>query len=315
MGNPEPSPSSAGQNLTDVELTRAVVASFAESDSERVRQVAASLVEHLHAFVRDVELTEGEWSSAIDFLTRVGHVTDDKRQEFVLLSDTLGVSMLVVALNNRKPEGATESTVFGPFFVDGSPRFENGDDIANGAPGDPCLMHGRVLSTSGEPVVDAHLEVWQSDEAGFYDVQYAELDEARGRGHLHCGADGTYSFWSVRPEAYPIPYDGPVGEMLKVAHRSPMRPAHVHFMVVAPGYEKLITHVFAAGDEHLDSDAVFGVRTSLVTEFERHEPGTAPDGRTLDRPYYTMAYDLVLAPTEHRAAGPITTPGDATTER
>jgi hydroxyquinol 1,2-dioxygenase len=196
----------------------------------------------------------------------------------------------------QQATNATEATVFGPFFVAGSPRYENGDDIANGAPGEPCFMQGRVRSTAGEPLADAHIEVWQADDQGFYDVQYAGLDSPRGRGHLHADSEGRYWFWSVRPEAYPIPHDGPVGELLAATGRSPMRPAHVHFMITAPGYRTIITHVFAAGDQYLDSDAVFGVKNSLIAAFDRHEPGPAPDGRPMDRPFYTASYDFVLAP-------------------
>lgn len=291
------------RNLADEDLTRAVLASFGNSKSERFREVVQSLVRHLHAFVSEVELTEEEWSKGIDFLTRTGHITDDKRQEFILLSDVLGVSMLVIGINNKKPAGATESTVFGPFFVEGSLRSANGDDIANGAPGEPCFMQGRVLSVKGEPIPDARIEVWQADDEGFYDVQYDNLSEARGRGHLYSDEEGRYWFWSVKPEAYPIPDDGPVGELLDAANRSPMRPAHVHFMVKAPGYQTLITHVFAEGDRHLDSDAVFGVKSSLITGFERQEPGTAPDGREMDVPFYTMDYDIVLATSGEDSSG------------
>jgi len=159
-----------------------------------------------------------------------------------------------------------------------------------------------VLDTEGEPIAGACVEVWQADEDGFYDVQYADLDEPRGRGHLRTDDQGRFWFWSVRPEAYPIPDDGPVGELLKATGRSPMRPAHVHFLVTAPGFQTLTTHVFAEGDPHLDSDAVFGVKRSLVTPFGRHEPGTAPDGRTLDVPFFTASYDLVLAPERDRSA-------------
>lgn len=296
MDQQEGNATSGTRNLADEELTRAVLRSFEGARSERFEEVARSLVRHLHAFVSEVRLTEEEWFRGIDFLTRTGHITDDTRQEFILLSDVLGVSMLVVGLNNRKPEKATGSTVFGPFFVEGSPRYENGADLANGAPGEPCFMQGRVLSVGGEPIPDARIEVWQADEEGFYDVQYDGLSEARGRGHLFSDGEGRYYFWSVRPEAYPIPNDGPVGDLLEAAGRSPMRPAHVHFMVEAPGYEKLITHVFEDGDEHLDSDAVFGVKSSLITGFERHEAGLAPDGTQMDRPFYTMSYDVVLAP-------------------
>jgi hydroxyquinol 1,2-dioxygenase len=282
------------RDLADAALTDAVVDSF--TTEGRFTTVMTSLVRHLHAFASEVELTEAEWFAGIDFLTRVGHITDDKRQEFILLSDVLGLSMLVVGINNRRPPEATESTVFGPFFVAGSPGFENGDDLAQGAPGEPCLMQGRVVSVEGEPVAGAHIEVWQADEDGFYDVQYADLDHAQGRGHLASDDEGRFWFWSVKPEAYGIPDDGPVGELLRAAGRSPMRPAHVHFKVDAPGFQTLITHVFVAGDAHLDSDAVFGVRENLIGEFTRHEPGTAPDGSERDAPYWTMTYDMVLAP-------------------
>ena len=298
---PQPStPTPSTRNLSDTALTQAVLASFANAPSERFRTVAQSLVRHLHAFVSEVEPTEQEWATAIDFLTRTGHISDDRRQEFILLSDVLGVSMLVIGINHRVPDGATESTVFGPFFVAGAPVVENGDDIARGAPGVPCLMSGRVLSVDGGPLRDAVIDIWQADEDGFYDVQYAELDGARGRAQLRTRADGSFAFWSVLPTAYPIPADGPVGELLAAAGRGPMRPAHVHFMVSAPEHQTLITHVFVAGDEHLDGDAVFGVKASLIAPFERHEAGTAPDGRVLEEPYHTMNYDLVLAP----AAGP-----------
>jgi hydroxyquinol 1,2-dioxygenase len=281
-------------NLSDAALTEAVLASFAGAASPRFKQIAERLVTHLHAFVADVEPTEAEWFAAIDFLTRTGHITDDRRQEFVLLSDVLGVSMQVIGINHRAPSGATESTVFGPFFVEGSPGFANGDDIAAGAPGQPCFVSGRVLSVGAEPIAGARIEVWQADEDGFYDVQF-EGDEVRGRGHLESDGDGRFWFRTVLPEAYPIPDDGPVGELLAAGARSPMRPAHVHFMIDAPGCERLITHVFAAGDAHLGSDAVFGVKDSLVADYARHDPGTGPDGEELAVPWYTMEYDFVLA--------------------
>ncbi len=283
------------RNLADEQLTQAVIDSFRGARSERFRELAESLVRHLHEFVEEVRLTEPEWHRAIEFLTRAGHITDEQRQEFILLSDVLGVSMLVVGINNRKPPGATEATVFGPFFVTGSPRFDNGDDLGRGAPGEPCLMRGRVLDTAGRPIAGARIEVWQADEAGFYDVQYENLDEPRGRGHLYSADDGSWSFWSVLPKPYPIPTDGPVGDLLTAAGRSPMRPAHVHFMVSAPGYETLTTHVFAAGDEYLDDDAVFGVKNQLIGDFERHEAGVAPDGSERATPFYALRYDLVLA--------------------
>jgi hydroxyquinol 1,2-dioxygenase len=271
------------RDLADAALTEAVVESF--KTEGRFTTVLTSLVRHLHAFASEVELTEEEWFAGIDFLTRTGHITDDKRQEFILLSDVLGLSMLVVGINNRRPPEATESTVFGPFFVEGSPSFANGDDLANGAPGEPCDVSGRVVDVEGKPVAGALIEVWQADEDGFYDVQYSDLQQPRGRGHLRSDADGRFWFQTVKPEAYPIPDDGPVGELLRAGGRGPMRPAHIHFKIDAEGYQTLITHVFADGDEHLDSDAVFGVRENLIAEFQRGE-----DGR------WRMTYDFVLAP-------------------
>lgn len=293
----------ANHEITTDALTEEVLSRFEKSDSERFKEVAQSLARHLHSFIREVGLTEEEWEKGIEFLTRTGHITDDKRQEFILLSDVLGASMQVIDINNRKPEEATDSTVFGPFFVEDSPHYENGDDLSNGAKGDPCYMHGMVLDTSGAPIPGARLEVWQSDEDGFYDVQYEGLDRPQNRGQLEADEWGSYGFWAVKPVAYPIPYDGPVGDLLKAANRSPMRPAHVHFMVQAPGYETLITHVFQEGDEYLDSDAVFGVKESLITNFERHEAGEAPEGTRMEEPFYTLHYDLVLASAEEKVAG------------
>jgi hydroxyquinol 1,2-dioxygenase len=276
-------------------LADRVVASFDGAQDERYREIMASLVRHLHGFVADVSLTEAEWAAAIDFLTRTGQQCDDKRQEFILLSDVLGVSMAVIDENHPTGGGATESTVLGPFFVEGAPEFALGEDISGGAPGTPCFLSGTVRNADGEPVPGAGIEVWQSDNEGNYDVQYADLDHARGRGRLHADEAGNYSFWSVHPRAYPVPDDGPVGEMLAAGGRRSMRPAHVHFMVSAPGYQTVVTHVFASDSEHLDDDAVFGVKRSLIADFDRHEPGRAPDGRELAMPFHTARFDIVLA--------------------
>ena len=293
----------AGRNLTDEALTRAVLASFDHAGSERLKTILQRLVAHLHAFVQEVQLTEEEWQRGIDFLTRVGHTTTATRQEFILLSDVLGISMLVIGLNQRRPPAATPSTVVGPFYLPGSPRFELGDDLAAGAPGEPCLVGGQVRSLTGDPVPAARIEVWQADEQGLYDVQRPGLERPQGRGQLVAGPDGRFWFWTVQPTAYPIPDDGPVGELLAAANRSPMRPAHVHFMVTAPGFQRLVTHVFVAGDPYLDSDAVFGVKSELVCTFERHQPGTAPDGTVMDRPYSSATYDLVLTPARDGPCG------------
>jgi hydroxyquinol 1,2-dioxygenase len=272
-----------------------VVASFDGAGDDRYREIMTSLVRHLHAFVADVGLTEGEWAVAIDFLTRTGQLSDDRRQEFILLSDVLGASMAVIDVNHPTGAAATESTVLGPFFVAGAPDFPLGADISGGAPGTPCFVDGTVRGTDGGPVPGAVLEIWQSDEDGRYDVQYPDLDAPRGRGRLRADGAGRYSFWTVHPQAYPIPDDGPVGELLAAAGRGPMRPAHVHFMVSAPGYRTLITHAFTADSAHLDDDAVFGVKRSLVVEFTAHGPGEAPDGRRLDVPFHTARFDVTLA--------------------
>jgi hydroxyquinol 1,2-dioxygenase len=285
------------RNLADENLTRAVLASFEGAGSARFREVLDSLVRHLHAFASEIQLTEEEWFRGIDFLTRTGHITDERRQEFILLSDVLGLSMLVVGINNRRPPKATESTVFGPFFVEGSPAFSNGGDLANGAPGEPCLMQGRVLNLEGERVPGAHIEVWMADEDGFYDVQYGD-DRVAARGHLHSDANGRYRFWGIAPTPYPIPHDGPVGQLLAAVGRSPMRASHLHFLVHADGFRTLVTHIFVRGDELLDRDSVFGVRDSLVMNFDAQPPGTpTPDGRDLgDREWSRVRFDIVLAP-------------------
>lgn len=282
------------QSLREDAVTTAVVESFAGAPDDRYREVMQSLVRHLHAFARDVRLTQAEWDAAVGFLTRVGHITDDRRQEFILLSDVLGLSMLTIAINAPASAGATESTVFGPFFVADAPTIDNGGDLSFGAKGVPCLVRGQVRGTDGTPLPGAWLEVWQSDEDGFYDVQYAG-DVTAARGRLQADDEGRFSFWSVRPSAYPIPDDGPVGDLLTAAGRGPMRPAHIHFMISAPEHRTLVTHIFAAGDDHLADDAVFGVKDSLVVDFAEHGPGTAPDGRVLDGPWSDVEFDFVLA--------------------
>jgi len=274
------------RNLDEDTITDAVLARHANAENPRLKAIMTSLVKHLHAFAREVKLTEQEWFEGIEFLTRCGHITDEQRQEFILLSDVLGLSMLTVALNHDKPHGCTEATVFGPFHVEGSPRYELGADIANGARGVPCEVRGTVRGLRGEPVAGATLDVWQSDEDGLYDVQHAGLDRAQARGILVSDVEGRYHFRSILAVPYAIPHDGPVGDLLKAAGRHPWRPAHLLFMIKAPGYETLITHVFRSDDPYLDSDAVFGVRQSLIAEWKQR-----PDGS------YLVEYDFVLNPT------------------
>jgi hydroxyquinol 1,2-dioxygenase len=275
-------------------ITAEALERIANTPNPRLKQIMSSLMRHLHDFARDVQLTEDEWFEGIRFLTDVGHITDDKRQEFILLSDVLGLSMLVVAQNHRKPKGCTEATVFGPFYVENAPEYPLGADLAQGAQGEPCYVQATVRGEGGEPVPDARVEIWQADAAGFYDVQY-ETSEHRARGVLRADAQGRVNFKSVLAEAYPIPTDGPVGRMLDATARHPWRPAHMHFMIEAPGYERLITHVFRDGDKYLDSDAVFGVRASLITDWHRHAAGKAPDGTLSQVPFYTLQYDFVLS--------------------
>ena len=273
------------------ELTEAVVASFAGTPDERLRTLMTALTRHLHAFAREVQLTEPEWAAAIGFLTDAGHITDDKRQEFILLSDVLGLSMQTITINHAAEGEVTESTVLGPFFVAGSPEIEPGGDIAFGAPGEPCWVEGSVRDVDGKPVAGALLEVWEADDDGFYDVQYADA-RTSARGHLVADGEGGFRFWALTPTPYPIPADGPVGRLLAATGRSPMRAPHLHFMVSAPGFRTLVTHIFVAG-ESLGGDSVFGVRDSLVTPFVRSD-GPTPDGRVVDGSWTQVRFDVVL---------------------
>ncbi|MGW6446315.1 dioxygenase family protein [Lentzea sp. NPDC055074] len=286
------------QERVEEQLTADVLASFASTPDARLKELMEALTRHLHAFIRETRLTEAEWTKAIEFLTAVGHITDDRRQEFVLLSDVLGASMQTIAVNNEAYENATEATVFGPFFVEESPMVGVGGDIAGGAAGTPCWVEGTVRDTAGDPVPGARIEVWEADEDGFYDVQYTDSRVA-GRGHLFSGEDGGFSFWCTTPVPYPIPHDGPVGALLDAVGRSPVRAAHLHFMVSATGFRTLVTHVFVEGDPQLEiGDSVFGVKESLVKRFEEQPAGApAPDGRALgDKPWARSRFDVVLAP-------------------
>jgi hydroxyquinol 1,2-dioxygenase len=289
------------QQAREEDLVERVVASFASAPDARLREIMTSAVRHLHAFLREVRVTEAEWKLGIDFLTEVGHITDDRRQELILLSDTLGASMQTITVNNQAYGDATEATVFGPFFVADAPHIELGGDIAGSASGQPCWVEGTVRDTTGAPVTGARIEVWEADEDGFYDVQYGD-DRTAGRAHLFSAEDGGFRFWAVTPTPYPIPHDGPVGRMLAATGRSPMRASHLHFMVTAPGLRTLVTHIFVRGDELLSSDSVFGVQESLVKDFLEQPARTpTPDGRDLgDRSWARARFDIVLAPEEAR---------------
>jgi catechol 1,2-dioxygenase len=267
-------------DFTEETAADAVVQSFAATADPRLRELLSSLVRHLHAFVRDTEPTIAEWERAIDFLTATGHKCDAERQEFILLSDVLGISMLVETINNRKTAGATESTVLGPFHMVTSPRRALGDTIDLVGTGPQCVLEGRVLSADGTPLPGAELDVWQANDQGFYDVQQPDAQPpGNGRGLFTADHDGAYWFRTIVPTHYPIPTDGPVGTLLEATKRHPYRPAHVHFIVTAPGYRPLTTHIFVAGSPYIESDAVFAVKKSLITEFtpadDPNQPGRA----------------------------------------
>ena len=277
--------------IDEQSITDAVVERLEEAPSPRVREISEALVRHLHAFVREVEPTMEEWWKGIDFLTRTGQMCSATRQEFVLLSDTLGVSMLVDAINHRGT-GATESTVLGPFYVEEPPQAELGADISGGKTGERLLVEGRVRARDGAPIAGATVDTWHSDTEGYYDVQHD--GETYMRARFTTDSEGRFSFWSIVPSSYAIPDDGPIGQMLEAQGRHPYRPAHVHFMIAAPGHRRLVTHLFVAGDEYLGSDAVFAVKESLICELERHPAGVAPDGTPVAEPYARLAYDFVL---------------------
>jgi protocatechuate 3,4-dioxygenase beta subunit len=282
---------------TEDDITAEVLRRFERTPDPRLREIMLSLTQHLHQFVKDVRLVEGEWWKAIEFLTRTGQMCSDKRQEFILLSDTMGISMLVDLISNGKPPGATESTVFGPFYREGGPALPAGANMAEGAAGGtPTIIHGRVLDMDGKPIANAMLDVWQADPEGLYDSQRPDLEELHMRGIYHSDAQGNYLIRTMRPVHYQIPTDGPVGDMLAATKRHPWRPAHVHFKVTAPGYQSLTTHLFDDVDEYLDSDAVFGVKDSLICKFPLHETRDADAEKFgIEPPFCTTKYDFVLA--------------------
>jgi hydroxyquinol 1,2-dioxygenase len=305
---PEISPE---QQAREADLVERVVESFAGTPDPRTRELVEALTRHLHAFLRETRLTEEEWRQAIGFLTAVGHLTDDRRQEFILLSDVLGASMLVETMEaSRQAEHATSSTVLGPFHVVTSPTRELGDSIDLLGEAEPCLVEGRVLTTDGTAVAGARIDVWQADEKGFYDVQVPDRQPlGNGRGLFTTDANGRYWFRSIVPAHYPIPTDGPVGKLLQATRRHPYRPAHIHFLVEADGCVPVTTHVFVADSPYLDSDAVFAVKQSLVRPFELVEDSGRAAELGLPAPFRRASFDVVLEPTRPRAS---TTSGAAT---
>ncbi len=277
-------------------ITQAVIDRLADCDDPRFKRIMTSLITHLHDFVREVKLTESEWLTAIHFLTDVGQTCTDKRQEFILLSDTLGVSVLVITLNHPADKGSVESTVLGPFYWEGAPDLPRGSNLAEGVKGEPAFYSGCVLSEDGRPLENALLDIWSGDGEGNYDMQIAGETGMKARGRIRTDAQGRYWFRSIRPTFYPVPTDGPVGRMLRKMGRHPYRPGHIHMIVSAPGHLPVTTHLFVAGSQYLDSDAVFGMKESLVAQFDRHPPGAGPNGERVETPFYTVHYDFRLRP-------------------
>jgi len=283
------------QFFTEENSAETVIARLDKCSNPRFRQVMESAIHHLHDFVKEVEPTMDEWMLAIEWLTATGKMCDDNRQEWILASDTLGVSMLAETINHRAPDGRTEATVLGPFHVDGAATMEMGANIARDGEGEPCLVSGRVLDIEGNPIEGAVLDVWQTNGAGFYDVQQLDIQpEMNMRGKFVTAADGRYWFRTAKPVSYPIPTDGPVGVMLNAMGRHAMRPAHVHFIVTKPGYDALVTHVFADGDPYIDSDAVFGVKQSLIAPFVLQTDTDKAREAGLAAPFWSTEFDLKL---------------------
>lgn len=276
--------------FTEENSAEVVAGRIADTTDPRFKEIMTVLIRHLHAAVKEIEPTQEEWFQAIQFLTATGHMCDDWRQEFILLSDVLGVSMLVDAINNRKPSGASESTVLGPFHVANAPELELGSNICLDQKGEPMLVKGRVLDTDGVPIANAKVDVWQANDEGFYDVQQkGHQPDFNLRGVFRTDDQGLYWFNAVRPKFYPIPDDGPVGKMLARMGRHPFRPAHLHYIIEADGFETLTTHTFDPDDPYIHSDAVFGVKESLIAQYK----DTTPDGSVQKQ--WEVEFDFVLA--------------------
>lgn len=276
------------------EIAAQVVESFASCQNERLREVMQSLVVHLHAFARDVRLTREEWTQAMNVLAETGRMTSGDRQEFILWSDTLGLSMGVDALADNRDPRATESTVEGPFWAPDAPVRGQGDSIAEQSGGVLLWMHGRVLDVDGNPIADAEIDVWQNAPNRLYAVQDPNAPHDHLRGKFRTELDGTYAFLAVRPTPYPIPEDGPVGEMLRATGRSPWRPAHIHVAVSAPGFQTLVTHIFDSDSDFLGSDAVFAVKPSLIKTFTEGHPTDPSRPDEVDERWFAVDVDFAL---------------------
>ena len=288
----------AKARFTEAESSDVVVAQNENAKSERLKEVMASITHHLHAAIKEIEPTQEEWMTAIQFLTATGHKSDDWRQEYILLSDILGVSMLVDAINSRRPVGASENTVLGPFHIGGTPEYEMGTNICLDGKGEDMVVRGRVLDVEGNPLEGVKIDVWQANDEGFYDVQQKGIQpDFNLRGVFRTGADGTYWFKAVRPKHYSIPADGPVGALLDQLGRHPYRPAHLHYIISKDGYDEVTTHIFDPDDPYIDSDSVFGVKESLIAEFNKVDDPSRVAEMAFEGPHYwDVEFDFVLAP-------------------
>lgn len=287
---------------TEANLTDLATKQWEKCHSPRLRQIMQSLVKHLHGFAREVDLKQDEWLMAVDWLAKTGKLSSEKRQEFILLSDVMGMSMLVDAINHRFPESATPSTVIGPFHIDDSPELPMGANVAEGLAGETCYLVGTVRDLNGKPVEGAKLDIWQADADGLYESQLG-TEEPTLRAIFHTGPDGKYVIRTIAPPGYSIPMDGTVGDLLRQTDISHFRPAHIHFFISAPGYETLITHLFKKGAKYIDSDVVFGVKDKLIVEFEKHSAGKTPTGEMSAEPFLVVNYDFVLSKAKAHSNG------------
>lgn len=283
--------------FTEESSAEVVIGQIAESTDPRLKEIVSVVTRKLHEAVKEIELTQEEWFDAIMFLTKTGHTCDDWRQEYILLSDIFGISMLVDAINSRRPSGATENTVLGPFHLANAPELEMGADICLDGIGERMLVHGTIRDIEGNPLEGVKIDVWQANDEGFYDVQQKGIQpDFNLRGVFRTGADGNYWFKAVKPRFYPIPDDGPVGQLLNRLGRHPYRPAHFHYILEKPGFDKVTTHIFDPDDQYIDSDAVFGVKESLMAEFKPIDDPDLQAKNGFEGRYYDVEHDFVLAP-------------------
>lgn len=283
--------------FTEENSVETVIARMADPNNPRLAEIMRSVIAHLHAVVKETEPTYQEWEQAIAFLTATGKMCDDKRQEWILLSDVLGVSMLVDAINTRRPAGATENTVLGPFHVENAPEREPGATISDDGKGEPLVVSGRVVDIDGKPVAGAVVDTWQASHDGFYDNQQPDVQpEHNLRGIFRTDAEGRFRYRTIKPCHYGIPDDGPVGKLLEGLNRGNVRPAHLHYIISAPGYETVTTHIFVKGDPYLDQDAVFGVKQSLIVDVDRQDDATKASALGVSNPFWAVETDFVLTP-------------------